>query len=215
LYFRDRTDNEIGGFGISPLNDLLYIEEFVTVKQEVSAISIKFDDNSVADLFDQQVDLGRKPEQFARIWIHSHPSDCPEPSLTDEETFKRVFGACQWAVMFILAKDNSIYTNLRFNVGPGGQSLIHTEIDYSEEFGSSNKNMWDAEYKENIQTKPLKRNTESLSEDSTASWLDEFAFPQEFIEEFEEMEPDEKQAIIDELAERSGLCDTESEVMHI
>jgi len=62
------------------------VREFVTVKQEVTAISVRFDDSSVADFFDTQVDLGRKPEQFARIWLHSHPGDSPEPSVIDEES---------------------------------------------------------------------------------------------------------------------------------
>jgi len=67
LYFRDKSDNEVGGFGITESEDLLFVKEFVTVKQEVTCVSVKFDDASIADFFDAQVDLGRKPEQFARI----------------------------------------------------------------------------------------------------------------------------------------------------
>ena len=67
LYFRDKTDNEVGGFGITQLDDLLFVIDFVTIKQEVTGVSVKFDDEAVADYFDAQVDLGRKPEQFARI----------------------------------------------------------------------------------------------------------------------------------------------------
>ena len=46
LYFRDRTDNEVGGFAITPADDLLFVTEFVTVKQEVTTVSVKFDDVS-------------------------------------------------------------------------------------------------------------------------------------------------------------------------
>ena len=67
VYFRDKSDNEVGGFAITDADDLLFVRDFVTVKQEVTAVSVKFDDSAVADLFDAQVDLGRKPEQFARI----------------------------------------------------------------------------------------------------------------------------------------------------
>jgi proteasome lid subunit RPN8/RPN11 len=95
LYFRDKSDNEVGGFAITTPHDLLFVTDFITVKQEVTGISVKFDDIAVADFFDSQVDLGRKPEQFARIWLHSHPGDSPEPSMIDEETFARVFGSCQ------------------------------------------------------------------------------------------------------------------------
>ena len=34
LYFRDKTDNEVGGFGITKADDLLYVTDFVTVKQD-------------------------------------------------------------------------------------------------------------------------------------------------------------------------------------
>ena len=51
LYFRDKSDNEIGGFGITEKDDLLLITDFVTVKQDVSCVSVSFDDNAVADFF--------------------------------------------------------------------------------------------------------------------------------------------------------------------
>ena len=44
LYFRDKTDNEVGGFGITEPDDLLFIRDFVTVKQEVTCVSVEFDD---------------------------------------------------------------------------------------------------------------------------------------------------------------------------
>ena len=52
LYFRDKSDSEIGGFGITCPDDLLCVTEFITVKQQVTAISVKFDDEAVADFFD-------------------------------------------------------------------------------------------------------------------------------------------------------------------
>jgi proteasome lid subunit RPN8/RPN11 len=76
----------VGGFGITTPDDLLLVTEFVAVKQEVTCVSVKFDDEAVSTFFDEQVDLGRKPEQFARVWLHTHPGDSPEPSTTDEES---------------------------------------------------------------------------------------------------------------------------------
>jgi hypothetical protein len=81
LYFRDKTDNEIGGFGITEADDLLYVSDFVTVKQKVTTVSVSFEDEAIANFFDDQVDFGKKPEQFARIWIHCHPADSPETGL--------------------------------------------------------------------------------------------------------------------------------------
>ena len=59
-------ETEIGGFGISAPQDLLLIEDFGTVRQTVSAVSVAFDDEAVADFFDAQVDEGRKPDGVDR-----------------------------------------------------------------------------------------------------------------------------------------------------
>ncbi|GAI53418.1 unnamed protein product, partial [marine sediment metagenome] len=209
----DKSDNEVGGFGITEPDDLLCVRDFITVKQEVTAVSVKFDDEAVADFFETQVDLGRKPEQFARIWLHSHPGDSPEPSVIDEETFTRVFGGCQWAVMFIVAQDNKTYAKLSFNVGPGGQVLIPAEIDYAHDFGPSEHEAWDVEYEANI--KATKWFSESDADNKATSVRNNFssyALPYDFLNEFEKMDPAERQFILDELAGRPDLLDEEQEV---
>src|SRR5439155_22544981 len=99
LYLRDLGETEVGGFGVSRPGDLLLVEDVHLVRQECSPMTVKFDDESVADYFDAQVDVGRTPEEFARVWIHTHPGDSPYPSSTDEETFARCFGAADWALM--------------------------------------------------------------------------------------------------------------------
>lgn len=131
MYFRDYGDTEISGFGISDPDDLLCIIDFKTVKQDATVASISLDDQSIADYFDAQVDAGRKPEQFFRVWLHSHPGNSPTPSNTDEETFARVFGRSDWAVMCVVAQEGKTHARLRFNVGPGGEILIPVCVDYS------------------------------------------------------------------------------------
>jgi proteasome lid subunit RPN8/RPN11 len=215
LYFRDKSDNEVGGFGITEADNLLCVREFVTVQQQVTAVSVKFDDEAVADFFENQVDLGRKPEQFARIWLHTHPGDSPEPSIIDEETFERVFGHCQWAVMFVVAQNDKTYVKLSFNVGPGGQVLIPVEIDYSQDFGPSDRKLWDAEYASNIKAAEWLSSRAFKDDNSTKHNLSGYALPYDFVDEFEKMEPAERQFILDELAERPDLWDKESEVMFI
>lgn len=207
VYFRDKSDNEIGGFGITDADDLLFVREFITVKQEVTCVSVKFDDSAVADFFDAQVDLGRKPEQFARIWLHSHPGDSPEPSAIDEETFGRVFGHCQWAVLFVVAQDNKTYARLRFNVGPGGQVLIPTAIDYGHDFGPSNHELWDAEYTANIKATEWLSVRTVQDKSRVDHDLSSYALPYDFLDEFQQMEPAERQFILDELADRPDLWD--------
>ena len=215
LYFRDRSDNEVGGFGITEPDDLLFVKEFVTVKQDVTPVSVKFEDEAVGNHFEDQVDLGRKPEQFARIWLHSHPGDSPEPSIVDEETFERVFGKCEWAVLFVVAQDNKTYAKLSFNVGPGGQVLIPVEIDYSQDFEASNQELWDTEYKANVNATEWLSSRARKHKNSADHDLSGYALPYDFIEEFERMEPEERQFVLDELAEKPELWNEESEVMFI
>ena len=141
---------EIGGFGITAADDPLLVEEFVTVDQCCSEVTVRFDDAAVADFFETQVDLGRKPEQFARIWLHTHPGSSPTPSGTDEQTFMRVFGKCDWAVMFILAQTNKTYARLRFNVGPGGDLNLPVQVDYSQPFAASDHAAWLQKYQQHV-----------------------------------------------------------------
>lgn len=217
LYFRDKSDDEVGGFAVTDPDDLLFVREFITVKQEVTSVSVKFDDAAVADFFDSQVDLGRKPEQFARLWLHSHPFDSPQPSSTDEQTFARVFGNCQWALMFIVAENNTTFARLRFNIGPKGQILIPVEIDYSSDFGPSDHQAWDAEFQANVKQEvwPEIHSSRRGEITQTGGDLSSLALPYDLLGEFERMEPAERQYILDELAERPELWDQEDEVMFI
>ena len=213
LYFRDLSDNEVGGFGITDADDLLFVTEFVTIKQEVTCVSVNFDDHAVGEFFDAQVDLGRKPEQFARIWLHSHPGDSPEPSVVDEETFARVFGHCQWAVMFIVGQDSSTYTRLSFNVGPGGQVLIPTAVDYSVEFGPADHEAWEAEYAANVTALDWLSITPANEAQREEGKAQICALPYDLLSEFEDMDPAQRQLILDELADRPELWDNEREVL--
>jgi proteasome lid subunit RPN8/RPN11 len=150
LYLRDRGTSEVGGFGITPPDDLLYVEDIQTVEQLCSVVTVKFDDAAVARFFDQHVDAGRQPAQFARIWFHTHPEMSAQPSGTDEATFERVFGATDWAVMFILSKTDDVSCRLRFNVGPGGAWEIPVNVDYRAEFAGTDLQAWQAEYQAHV-----------------------------------------------------------------
>ena len=184
-----RGDTEIGGFGITPPEDQLLIDEFFVPLQQTTAVTVAFDDESIADFFEDQVTAGRSPEQFGRIWIHTHPGNCPNPSSVDEETFTRVFGGCDWAVMFILARGGATYTRLHFNAGPGGTMELPVEVDYQQPFAGSDHKTWETEYLERVheqQAHPL----------TPGMWdLDDFNNPFEFIDEldlFEEVELSEQ-----------------------
>ena len=155
LFFCHYGDTEIGGFGISDPDDLLLIRDFQTVHQTVSSVTVAFDDVAVADFYEEQVDLGRKPQEFSRLWLHTHPGQSPLPSQTDEETFGRAFGACDWAVMAILARGGKTYARLRFNTGPGASLIIPVQVDYTREFDGSDWEGWQQEYSLHVHAEPL------------------------------------------------------------
>ncbi len=153
---RDYGDTEVGGFGITASTDLLLVQDLQLVKQTCSLVHVAFDDEAVANFFDDQVDAGLRPEQFGRIWIHTHPGECPKPSPTDEETFDRVFGRASWAVMFILARQGWSYARLRINTGPTFECEIPVRRDYSEPFPGCDPECWEEEYLTNVHPEQLK-----------------------------------------------------------
>jgi len=128
-------------------------------------------------------------------------------------TFERVFKKCQWALLFVVAQDNETYAKLQFNIGPGGHVLIPVEIDYSQDFGSSAHDLWDTEFAAHVKATEWpderKESESTLADDA----LNDYALPYDFLEEFEQMELQERQFILDELAERPELWNEESEVM--
>src|SRR5205807_5536742 len=119
-----------------------------------SAVTVKLDDEAVADYFDDQVDQGRIPEEFGRIWIHTHPGDSAHPSLTDEGTFSRCFGSADWAVMFIVACGGQAYARLRIGLGPGGEFVLPVEIDFRQPFPAADPDAWQAEYLQMVSVEP-------------------------------------------------------------
>ena len=151
LFLREAGETEIGGFGISRRDALLDVNDLVLIPQTTTAVSVEFDDLAVATFFEEQVGHGRQPEEFARIWVHTHPGDCPLPSATDEATFARVFGACDWAVMLILARGGASSCRLAWNVGPQGAMEIPVTVDYSQSFTGSDQAAWQAEYDRCVQ----------------------------------------------------------------
>jgi hypothetical protein len=147
----------VGGFGISVWKDPLLVEDVLLIRQHCTAITVKFDDAAVADFFDDQVDQGKMPEEFARIWIHTHPGTSAVPSGVDEETFARSFGEADWALMFILARGGRTYARLRFSAGPTGQLWLPVEVDFGQPFAASTPATWEDEYCRLVTREPVSR----------------------------------------------------------
>lgn len=148
---------EVGAFAISDPSDPLYITNLVTVLQETTMASVHFDDKAIADYFDHCVDQGLKPAQFARLWLHSHPGSSAAPSGTDEETFRRVFGSSDWAVMAILSREGRSYARLQVNAGPGASCRLRWRVDWASwpdelttDLLSHHRDAWQQEYDRNV-----------------------------------------------------------------
>ena len=130
-YFCHAGGTEIGGFGISDAADLLRVADFVPLRQRSTAVTVAFDDDAVADFVDACVDAGLPQDRFFRVWIHTHPGASVQPSLTDEETFSRVFGSSPWAIMFILGRTGRTLARLSFHAGPGGSMDLPVAVDWA------------------------------------------------------------------------------------
>lgn len=131
MYCCHRAETEIAGFGISSERDPLTIERFEMIRQAASPVTVEFDDQSVADFFDEMASSGVGPNRCGRLWIHTHPGGSATPSNTDEQTFARVFGQCDWAAMMIVSREEETYCRLRFNAGPGGETQLPVMFDWS------------------------------------------------------------------------------------
>jgi hypothetical protein len=87
--------------------------------------------------------------------------------------------------------------------------LIPVGIDYSQDFEASNQELWNTEYKANVNATEWMSNRTGKHEKSADYDLTGYALPYDFIEEFERMEPEERHFILDELAERPELWNEE------
>jgi len=192
LFLRDAGRTEVGGFGISAADDLLLIEDVRLIGQRTTVVSVAFDDESVADFFDQQVNAGLPPQQFFRLWLHTHPGESAEPSSTDEETFERVFGRCDWAVMAILAKGGATYARLRFAAGPGGEIEIPVRVDYSVNFTGADHTAWEHEYEQCVQPIDVWRDS-ALTADPIGVRSDPWAW--DAWDHFDEEQPNDARSL--------------------
>jgi hypothetical protein len=184
LFLRDRGPTEVGGFGVAPAEDLLCVDDVRLMRQVCTSVSVVFDDSSVAEFFDEQVDAGRRPEQFGRIWIHTHPGESAEPSCVDEETFARAFGSSDWSVMFILARGGDTYCRLQFSTGPGGCFQIPVAVDFDRDFAASDSKSWSLEYTNCVRAA---EKFDCLGTRRTALFADDAIFgPEQVLDVFQE-----------------------------
>lgn len=114
-WFCARGDTEVGGFGVTAIDDMLYVEDFQVVKQTASVAKFDFDDEALNDYMTAMAEKGIPPNRCMRVWVHTHPGGLDSPSSTDEEVFNRV-GNGTHNIMFILTEDGKTYAELRLRI---------------------------------------------------------------------------------------------------
>ncbi len=148
VFWRDLGETEIAAFGVTDPDDPLLLIELHLVKQRADWLNVAMDDAALADYFDEQVDLGRQPSEFARVWLHTHPGDSAYPSGVDEATFERAFGNTEGAIMAIVAAGGQVYA--RRNAG-GQAERLSIVVDFSEQFEASDQEKWFEEYEAKVE----------------------------------------------------------------
>jgi proteasome lid subunit RPN8/RPN11 len=232
-----QAKTEIGGMGISLEDDLTYVDDIFIPKQKCTSVTVEFDDDSIADFTDDMIDLGYKPNQFLRIWIHTHPGMKTSPSAMDEDTFKRAFGNCDWAAMVIVSDVDEPYCRFQVNDGPlEGTFVVPVEVDFdSYDFEASNSEDWlkdlskvtevplskklssynseDADIEEYI--KMLDRQYSTNDEDDNTEYVPEFEIEGDLLDKmtsneltlFEQAPEDDKQYILADLRDKYNIGD--------
>lgn len=153
IYWRDLGQTEIGCYGLTETDDPLLITDLRMIKQTCSSVSVDFDKEDSIKFVEEMTDKGIPLWQTQRIFIHTHPGDSPSPSGADEENFRDNFSIANCSIFYILAKGGKDYTRMRFNVPPGIDVDIRTQIDYSLPFKASDHEAWKKEYDDKVTEK--------------------------------------------------------------
>jgi hypothetical protein len=109
---------EVGGYGVHELrgdwDNVIYIREFVTVRQQVDPAFCSLDPAHANELVVERcmADPDFNPNQLLACWCHTHPSGSVTPSGTDWSTFDE-HGAADWAAMIILGTGGQLGAHIR------------------------------------------------------------------------------------------------------
>lgn len=159
LFMRDRGSSEVGGYGISSIEDPLLVTDFRLVKQEAGMAHFEFDDEGLAEYAEEMAfENELQPAEFQRILIHTHPGSSAAPSGTDETNFDEKMSDCSWSIMFILAKGGQTTCALKYK-NPAIRVEIGCMIDFLEPFDASCQEEWEKEYEELVNIKKYLQTT--------------------------------------------------------
>lgn len=167
LYLRDKGNTEVSFFAVSRKESLDVVEDLFMPFQYGEWATTEFVEEKLPLFFDSMVDAGYHPEEFARIWCHTHPGTSASPSGKDESTFSSEFAGPNWAIMFIVGKEGATTCRLRYKCHPdlnhilpeGSSQELSVQIAWgknSKEISDTVRASWDAEYSERLLRKSYK-----------------------------------------------------------
>jgi proteasome lid subunit RPN8/RPN11 len=162
LHYRDSGDTEVAFKGITGTDDPLLVTDLGKIKQKCSVATFEFDEEDLQRFYEECEDKGLMPWQYQNVLIHTHPGSCPLPSYVDEANFDTNYSHCHWAVFFILAKEGQTYCRIRYNVGPGTEVLIDSEVDFKQPYDGTDFNEWSEDFKDKV-TKQVYTYTSDLN----------------------------------------------------
>jgi len=148
----DHYDHEVGAMGIAETADPFLVTDLFIPKQKCSPVFVEMDPSDLADSMfmtycDPDGPHKLKPHQVGRIFIHTHPTGCLDPSPHDETIFAESFGSQPWAMMVILPKGGRLYARVRVALGNdiNLQMRIPDEMVITTDFKGADHAAWKAE----------------------------------------------------------------------
>jgi len=148
----DHYNHEVGAMGLAETADPFLVTDLYIPKQKCSTVFVDMDAADIADnMFmkycDPEGPHKLKPHQVGRIYIHTHPSGCLNPSQHDENIFAESFGSMPWAMMVILPKGGPLYARIRVSLGNDVnlQMMLKEELTLTTDFKGANHAEWKAE----------------------------------------------------------------------
>lgn len=109
------TKTEVGFFGITDVENGLFVRDLYVPDQTVTAASTQFEASSIQEYVCQYAGSGYQPHQLTRVWIHTHPGDNTQPSGVDDATFKTNIGQSNIGFMVIVGKNLSASAWIQFS----------------------------------------------------------------------------------------------------
>ena len=156
IYMRNKSSNEVGGWGVTKKDDPFYVEDFKLVKQIVGPATVDFDDDGNTKFCTEMVEAGFDFSQFQKIWIHTHPGDCSLPSSVDIDTFKRMVDSLSpedYAIMFIIAQNDTATAKMAYKSSSIGVIISDLAVEY--EVSDKNNKDYDQEYDSLVSTNKI------------------------------------------------------------